>query len=165
MKDISLSVINALILRRRRWMLIQSMGREMGVLVDQTPKEGHFELQQAGEGIEYSRQGCTKNSCRHVSFLKQKQEKDNFQTVIRMCLQEKRCSKQSKSDNCSRWARAYICSYNITWWNRQGKENCKPNKSALLVTDPINMEKLVKRRSKCTLAHSILTTAFARQHS
>ena len=47
--------------------LLQSMGREMGVLVDRTPKCHHCEL--AGEGIEYS-WGCTKNFYRRVSLKK-----------------------------------------------------------------------------------------------
>jgi hypothetical protein len=61
--------------------LLQSMGREMGVLVDRTPK-CHCEM--AGEGIEYS-WGCAKNSFRRVP-LKQRRGKDNFRNVVRMCL-------------------------------------------------------------------------------
>ena len=61
--------------------LLQSMGREMGVLIYRTPKS-HCEL--AGEGIAYS-WGCAKNRHRRVS-LKQKRGKDNFKTVVRECL-------------------------------------------------------------------------------
>jgi len=50
--------------------LLQSMGREMGVLVDRTPK-CHCEL--AGEGIDYS-WGCAKNFYGRVS-LKRKRVK------------------------------------------------------------------------------------------
>ena len=47
--------------------LLESMGREMGVLLDRTPK-CHCELV-AGEGIEYSC-GCNKNFYRRVSLKK-----------------------------------------------------------------------------------------------
>jgi hypothetical protein len=49
--------------------LLQSTGREMGVLVDRTPK-CHCEL--AGEGIEYS-WGCAKNSYRREAEARERQ--------------------------------------------------------------------------------------------
>ncbi len=57
--------------------LLQSMGREMGVLVDQTPK-CHFEM--AGEGIEYS-WGCAKNSFRYVP-VKRKGVSDRANPIV-----------------------------------------------------------------------------------
>ena len=57
--------------------LLQSMGKEMGVLVDRMPK-CHCEL--AGEGIEYS-WGCAKNFYSRVS-LKRKKGKENFRYVV-----------------------------------------------------------------------------------
>jgi hypothetical protein len=53
--------------------LLQSMGREMGVLVDRTPK---CNCELAEEGIEYS-WGCAKNHHRRIS-LKRKKSKDSF---------------------------------------------------------------------------------------
>jgi len=61
--------------------LLQSMGREMGVLVDRSPK-CHCEL--AGEGIEYT-WGCMKNTYRRVA-LKRKRGKENFYKVVDECL-------------------------------------------------------------------------------
>ena len=61
--------------------LLQSMGREMGVMVDWTPK-CHCEL--AGEGVEYS-WGCAKNTYRRVP-LKKKRGKENFRNVVRECM-------------------------------------------------------------------------------
>jgi len=58
--------------------LLQSMGREMGVLAVRTPK-CHCEL--AGEGIEYS-WGCAKNFYHRVS-LKRKKGKEDFRSVVR----------------------------------------------------------------------------------
>ena len=58
--------------------LLQSMGREMGVLVDRTAK-CHCEI--AGEGIKYS-WACAKNCYRRV-FLKRKKGKENFRSVVR----------------------------------------------------------------------------------
>ena len=61
--------------------LLQSMGREMGVMVDRTPK-CHCEL--AGEGVEYS-WGCAKDTYRRVP-LKKKRGKENFRNVVRECM-------------------------------------------------------------------------------
>ncbi len=44
----------------------------------------------------------------------------------------------------SRQGRANICAYNMIWCERQGRESTRTNESAL-TTDPIKMEKLVKR--------------------
>ena len=57
--------------------LLQTMGRDMGVLVDRTPK-CHCEL--AGEGIEYS-WGCAKNLYRRQP-LKMKRGKENFRATV-----------------------------------------------------------------------------------
>jgi hypothetical protein len=65
---------NCLDFEENKVTLLQSMGREMGVLVYCTPK-CHCEL--AGEGIECYLWGCAKKSHRCVP-LKQKRGKDNF---------------------------------------------------------------------------------------
>ena len=67
--------------------LLQSMGREMGVMVDRTPK-CHCEL--AGEGVEYS-WGCAKNTYRHVP-LKKKRGKENFRNVVCECMSKENVS-------------------------------------------------------------------------
>ena len=66
--------------------LLQSMGKEMGVLVDRTPK-CHCEL--AGEGIEYS-WGCAKNFYCRVS-LKRKKGKENSGLWCERACQQKKC--------------------------------------------------------------------------
>ena len=120
--------------------LLQSMGREMGVLVDRTPK-CHCEL--AGEGIEYL-WGCAKNHYRRVS-LKRKKSKDSFRTVVRECLSREKVLTTARVRQFSRRARAYICAYYKVWCERQENiANNEENKSALS-TDPISIEKLVKR--------------------
>lgn len=58
--------------------LLQSRGREMGVLVDRTPKR-HCEL--AGKGIEYSWGSCAKNFYRRVALWRKK-GKENFRSVV-----------------------------------------------------------------------------------
>ena len=61
--------------------LLQSIGRTMGMLVDQTPK-CHCEL--AGKGIEYS-WGCAKNLYRQQP-LREKRSKETFKATVRKCL-------------------------------------------------------------------------------
>ena len=66
--------------------LLQSMGKEMGVLVDRTQK-CHCEL--AGERIEYS-WSCTKNFyCR--DSLKRKKGKENSGLWCERACQQKKC--------------------------------------------------------------------------
>jgi hypothetical protein len=63
----------------------------------------------------------------------------------------------------SRQAQTYICAYYIIWCERQGRKSTRINKSAL-TTDPIKMEKLVKRfkRHRCALNfdHSFCKATF-----
>ena len=97
---------------QRPWfwgVLLQSTEREMGVLVDRTPK-CHCELL-VGEGIKDS-WGCAKNSYRHRS-LKQKQGKDIFKTVVRECclLREKVLVTEKIRLFQDPRARPYICAY------------------------------------------------------
>jgi len=61
--------------------LLQANGREMGVLVDRTPK-CHCEL--AGEGIEYT-WGCSKNYYRTLR-LNDKKGKEKFKAALAKCL-------------------------------------------------------------------------------
>ena len=127
--------------------LLQSMGREMGVLVDRTPK-CHCEM--AGEGIEYS-WGCAKNSFRRVP-LKQRRGKDNFRNVVRMCLSRDKVLETERIRLFSRRARSYICAYYMIWCKRQGRGSDEMNKSTLM-TDPVKMEKMIKhfKTHRCAL--------------
>jgi hypothetical protein len=61
--------------------LLQTMGREMGILVDRTPK-CHCKL--AGEGIEYT-WGCAKNHYRMMR-LQSKKGKENFKEAVKKCI-------------------------------------------------------------------------------
>jgi hypothetical protein len=137
--------------------LLQSTGREMGVLVDWTTK-CHCEL--AGQGIEYS-WGCAKNSYRQVS-LKQKRGKDNFKVVVRECLSREKVLATKQIRLFSRRARAYICAYYMILCKRQGRESAR--KQSCLTTVPIKMEKLVKRfkthRCALDLDHSFCKATF-----
>ena len=57
--------------------LLQSMGREMGVLVDRMPR---CHCEPAGEGIDYS-WGCAKNFYCWLS-LKRKKAKEDLRSVV-----------------------------------------------------------------------------------
>ena len=61
--------------------LLQTMGREMGIIVDCTPK-CHCEL--AGEGIEYT-WGFAKNHYRTMR-LQSKKGKENFKEAVKKCI-------------------------------------------------------------------------------
>ena len=126
--------------------LLQSMGREMGVLVDRTPK-CHCEL--AGEGIEYA-WGCAKNSYCRVS-LSGKRGKESFRSVVRECISENVLTK-TRIRHFSRRARQYICAYFMIWTQTiEGREQQQQVEGALGAAmthssaDPVSIEKLVKR--------------------
>ena len=103
-KDFSLKLLKGNCLDfEEEEILLQSMGREMGVLVDRTPK-CHCEL--AGEGIEYS-WGCTKNFYCRVS-LKRKKGKEDFRSVVRESLSKDKVFTTKRIRNFSRRARQYI---------------------------------------------------------
>jgi hypothetical protein len=63
--------------------LLQTMGREMGILVDQTPK-CHCKL--AGEGIKYT-WGCSKNHYQSMK-LQSKKGKEKFRDAVKKCISE-----------------------------------------------------------------------------
>jgi len=65
--------------------LLQHYGKELGIIVDRTPK-CHPEM--AGEGIEYS-WGCGKNHYRALP-LSEKRSKKNFLTNVRKCMSSDR---------------------------------------------------------------------------
>jgi len=85
--------------------LLQTMGREMGVLVDRTPK-CHCEL--AGEGIEYT-WGCAKNHYRTMR-LQSKKGKENFKEAVKKCISRDLLTTE-RIRKFSRRARQYICAY------------------------------------------------------
>jgi hypothetical protein len=120
------------------------MGREMGVLVDRTPK-CHCEM--AGEGIEYA-WGCAKNFYRRVA-LRRKRGKDNFRSVVRESMSTENVLTKTKIRHFSRRARQYICAYFKIWMNLnepQDEDRIRNNIGIVTHTaDPINVEKLVKQ--------------------
>ncbi len=111
--------------------MLQSMGRNMGVIVDRTPK-CHPEL--AGEGIEYS-WGCAKNRY-HQLPLVEKKRKEKFVGSVRLCLSKEVIS-QERVVKFSKHAREYICAYH-TLHKEQDETHLDP------VVTPMKIEKLVK---------------------
>ena len=124
--------------------LLQSMGREMGVLVDRTPK-CHCEL--AGEGIEYS-WGCAENFYCRVS-LKRKKGKEEFRSVVRESLSKDKVLTTKRIRHFSRRARQYIfCAYFKIWKDLEEQQHDRMDAEVDTTTheaDPISIEKLVKQ--------------------
>jgi hypothetical protein len=115
--------------------LLQANGRELGVLVDRTPK-CHCEL--AGEGIEYS-WGCSKNVYRSLR-IHEKRGKENFRKSVDKCLDREILSTE-RIRKFSRRARQYICAYyKIAIEQEQWEETNKTH----LDSTPIEVEKMVK---------------------
>ena len=139
--------------------LLQSMGREMGVLVDRTPK-CHCEM--AGEGIEYS-WGCAKNSFRRVP-LKLRRGKENFRNEVRSCLSREKVLVTERIRLFSRRARSYICAYYVIWCKRRGKEGDAEMNESAFMTDPVKMEKMIRhfKTHRCALDfdHSFCNATF-----
>jgi hypothetical protein len=119
--------------------LLQSMGREMGISVDQTPK-CHCKL--AGEGIKYS-WGCAKNTYGQMP-LKDKKGKDKFCSAVVKCLSREKVLTGERIRLFSRRARAYICAYYKLWLDRQNTTTLQ-GKAHDSASDPVSIEKLVKR--------------------
>ena len=85
--------------------LLQSMGRKMGVTIDQTPK-CHEEL--AGEGIKYT-WGYCKNHYRRM-LLALKRSKTSFRKVVSDCCSREKVTKEVVR-KFSKRARQYILAY------------------------------------------------------
>jgi hypothetical protein len=118
--------------------LLQSMGREMGVLVDHTPK-CHCEL--AGEGIEYS-WGCAKNHYRRLP-LALKKGKQQFRETVRKCFSREVITIE-RVHLFSQRARAYTLAY---YAMRQQQLSTGSDENAAecdSTATPVNIEKLVK---------------------
>jgi hypothetical protein len=115
-------------------MMLQSMGRNMGVLVDRMPK-CHPEL--AGEGIEYIEYswGCAKNRYRQLPIA-EKKRKEKFVGSMRLCLSNEVISQQ-RVVKFLKHAREYICAYH-TLHKEQDETHLDP------VVTPMKVEKLVK---------------------
>jgi hypothetical protein len=110
--------------------------REMGVMIDRTPK-CHCEL--AGEGIEYA-WGCAKNHYRRQP-LKDKRGKDNFRRTVRKCFSRQVVTTE-RVRMFSQRARAYILAYHKI---RQEQLNLSPTTDSDGTASPVNVEKLLKR--------------------
>jgi hypothetical protein len=118
--------------------LLQTMGRDMGVLVDRTPK-CHCEL--AGEGIEYS-WGCAKNLYRRQP-LKTKRGKENFRETVRRCFSREIITVE-RVRLFSQRARAYMLAYQVL---REEKEQGLSSTEVDIknTSCPINVEKILKK--------------------
>jgi hypothetical protein len=110
--------------------------REMGVMIDRTPK-CHCEL--AGEGIEYA-WGCAKNHYRRQP-LKDKRGKDNFRRTVRKCFSRQVVTTE-RVRMFSQRARAYILAYHHI---RQEQLTSSPTTDSDGTASPVNVEKLLKR--------------------
>jgi len=119
--------------------LLQANGREMGVLVDRTPK-CHCEL--AGEGIEYT-WGCSKNYYRALN-LQEKRGKDKFRRSVTRCL-ERDILTTERIRKFSRRARQYICAYyKIAHQDEATASEQEAQTATHLDASPIKVEKMVK---------------------
>ena len=110
--------------------------REMGVMIDRTPK-CHCEL--AGEGIEYA-WGCAKNHYRRQP-PKDKRGKDNFRRTVRKCFSRQVVTTE-RVRMFSQRARAYILAYHKI---RQEQLTLSPTTDSDGTASPVNVEKLLKR--------------------
>jgi len=114
--------------------MLQYYGRQMGVLVDRTPK-CHCEL--AGEGIEYS-WAAAKNKYRRVPVTVKK-SKEQFRNLVRECLSRDVITTDLVRA-FSRRARRYICAYHA--WHEQQRTGNTTQESAI---SQHLVEKLVKK--------------------
>ncbi len=127
--------------------LLQANGREMGVLVDRTPK-CHCEL--AGEGIEYT-WGCSKNYYRALK-LQDKRGKEKFRRAVAKCL-ERDILTTERIRKFSRRARQYICAYYKIAHEKETQEAEQEAQVTHLDASPIKVEKMVKlfKTHRCAL--------------
>jgi hypothetical protein len=114
--------------------ILQSMGRQMGVLVDRTPK-CHCEL--AGEGIEYA-WGCAKSSYRRLP-LKDKRGKVTFRKSVHESISREVLTTE-RIRSFSRRARAYMCAYHMHHCENEANEQ---GVEAFSLT-PVSIAKLTK---------------------
>jgi hypothetical protein len=110
--------------------------REMGMLIDRTPK-CHCEL--AGEGIEYA-WGCVKNQYRRQP-LKHKKGKENFRQTVRKCFSRQVITTE-RVRLFSQRARAYILAYHKI---RQEQLTSSSTTDLDSTASPVNVEKMLKR--------------------
>ena len=141
--------------------LLQSMGREMGVLVDRTTK-----CEFAGEGIEYS-WGCAKNFYRRVS-LKRKKGKENFRSVVRRSMSTDKVLTTKRIKHFSWRARQeYICAYFKIWKDLDEQQHDRMDAEVDTTTHDTDPRPSVLRsssnNSKHTALLSISTQLSARQ--
>ena len=85
--------------------MLQSKGKDMGVVIDRTPI-CHAEL--AGEGIEYS-WGCAKNEYRRQP-LSNKRGKETYRELVKKVLSRENLTTE-RIRKFARRARSYICAY------------------------------------------------------
>jgi hypothetical protein len=115
--------------------MLQLKAKEMGILMDRTPK-CHCEL--AGEGIEYA-WGCAKNHYRRQP-LKDKRGKENFRQTVRKCFSRQIITTE-RVRLFSQRARAYILAYHKIRQEQLTSATTNLDSTA----SPVNVEKLLKR--------------------
>jgi hypothetical protein len=115
--------------------LLQSMGRQMGGIIDRTPK-CHPEL--AGEGIEYS-WACVKNKYRLLP-LGERRSQDKFKECVKTCLSKTVLTKELIRKN-SRRAHEYMCAYHV--FHHQQQETQASDQQNIAI--PTMIESLVKK--------------------
>jgi len=119
--------------------LLQTKGKEMGILVDRTPK-CHCEL--AGEGIECS-WGCAKNHYRRLP-LAEKKGKQVFRETVRKCFSREVITTE-RVRLFSQRARAYTLAYYAMRQQQLSNSGTDENAAECDSTaTPVNIEKLVK---------------------
>jgi hypothetical protein len=116
--------------------LLQSMGRQMGEIIDRTPK-CHPDL--VGEGIKYS-WACAKNKYRLLPFGEWR-SRDTFKECVKTCLSKRVLTKELIRKN-SRTAHEYMCAYH-GFYHQQQQETQASNQQK--ITIPTMIESLVKK--------------------
>jgi hypothetical protein len=126
--------------------LLQSMGRQMGVMIDRTPK-CHCEM--AGEGVEYS-WGCAKNAYR-AKPIGEKRGKETYRNTVRSCLSQDVISKE-RVRKFSQRARAYMCAY-LALEKEKEMQTGEQTKQNDLNSVPVKIEQMVKqfKTHRCAL--------------
>jgi hypothetical protein len=123
--------------------MLQSMGREMNILVDRSPK-CHCEC--AGEGIEYS-WALMKNYYRRI-LLDKKRGKENFYNSVRESMSRNHITTE-RVQMFSRRARRYITAYYVLGQMQEGNIECTDSDDGNFDSSsqilPTKIEQMVKK--------------------
>ena len=86
---------------------LQSLGEELGVVVDRSPK---FHAELAGEGIEYC-WGFAKLRYRQIPYQKKRGRKNFIELVVKVTANNDEFFNQRRVESFARRARSYMCAY------------------------------------------------------